>query len=459
MDETRSLRPLSLSAVLLVATLVGPARADRILLKDGSQVRGKAIVDAAHPDQYRVVAESGKTPVLLKLDRVLRIDPEPSILDEYAPKRTALGATPSSADEFALADWCDAHGLPDLANFHYEAIARRDPTFAPARERLGHTQRDGKWLTPDERKAAQGLTLYRGRWITPEEKERVDADSAATAEQANWNRQVSILRQSLGSDARGREAEGQLLAIRDPSATRAVARILGRDPEPGVRVLAARVLGRIPGPIASAALVARLLEEADDEVRRETMTELAGSPEANVVPKLILALKSKDLAVINRAAWALGNLKALAAIPKLIPVLVTTETRLIWEPSTPAANPGYGSIGPAPGYNSGYTGGGISIPVLTGPTVGPGVVAYGATSVPASSLGGFGGSNLSIGGGTVDRGPTPRYINVNHPNTEVRNALARLTGKDFGFDAASWRRWVATSFQPEPAPIRRVPQP
>jgi hypothetical protein len=44
-------------------------------------------------------------------------------------------------------------------------------------------------------------------------------------------------------------------------------------------------------------------------------------------------------------------------------------------------------------------------------------------------------------------------------NIEVLAALVKLTGKDFGYDAAAWRHWLKTSFQPDPDPVRRVPQP
>jgi hypothetical protein len=44
-------------------------------------------------------------------------------------------------------------------------------------------------------------------------------------------------------------------------------------------------------------------------------------------------------------------------------------------------------------------------------------------------------------------------------NTEVLAALVKLTGQDFGYNVNSWRRWLRTSFQPDPAPARSVPQP
>jgi hypothetical protein len=50
-------------------------------------------------------------------------------------------------------------------------------------------------------------------------------------------------------------------------------------------------------------------------------------------------------------------------------------------------------------------------------------------------------------------------VSYTFQNTEVLAALVKLTGQDFGYDGAAWRRWLRTSFQPEPVPAKRVPQP
>ena len=185
---------------------------------------------------------------------------------------------------------------------------RRDPSFAPGHRKLGHVEYDGKWLTPTELKLAQGYTLYKGRWITPEEKTERDSEATATAEQQSWMRRLEIIRQAITGtvESRARDAENQLLAIRETAAVKPMARVFGTDPNPSLRKLAARGLAGIPGPEASAALVARLLAESDDEVRGAMMAALSKSKETNVVPKLVQGLRSASLAVVNRAAWALG---------------------------------------------------------------------------------------------------------------------------------------------------------
>ena len=373
------------SVVLLGAAFSGEASADRIIVRSGSALKGKAILDEAHPDQYLVFGEKGKTPIVLKRERVVAIEPEPSVLDGYAERRKALRASNASGmtlakEEFDLGSWCDEHKLRDLASVHYEGSLKRDPSFGPAHLKLGHVEHDGRWLTPAELKSAQGYTLYKGKWLTPEEKEQRDAEASATAEQQSWVRRLAILKQAmLGSnEARSRDAEVQILAIREVAAIGPIVRTFGVDEDPTLRKLAARVLSSIPGPEASAALVGRLLAEPADDVRQSFMDYLARSKEPNIVPKLVQGLQSQSLAVINRAAWGLGNLNAVTTVPKLIPVLLSTEYHLVWEQQEGAGTSNFAGIAPTSGSHRGYAvGGGQSIPVLTGPVVGPGVVAYG----------------------------------------------------------------------------------
>jgi hypothetical protein len=70
------------------------------------------------------------------------------------------------------------------------------------------------------------------------------------------------------------------------------------------------------------------------------------------------------------------------------------------------------------------------------------------------------GSGFSVGGGLLSsRGPIPRIVTVSYRNVEVHDALAALTGEDFGYEIESWRRWMSRNFNPNPEPVRRVPQP
>ena len=58
-----------------------------------------------------------------------------------------------------------------------------------------------------------------------------------------------------------------------------------------------------------------------------------------------------------------------------------------------------------------------------------------------------------------NRGPVPRVVTFSYENVEVLGALNKLTGEDFGYDETAWRRWIKASFNPNPKPVRQVPQP
>ncbi len=448
---------VALTAGLLLAAGQGrEGRADRIVLRGGGQVRGKVLPDPAHPERVTVLPEKGRTTLTFDKPRVLEIVREPSALDDYVVKRDKVGASAESQYELGL--WCAEHKLSDLARKHYEEAVRYDKSFGPAHQKLGHVLYAGRWLTTDELREAQGLVKYKGKWITKEEKEQREERAAATAEQAGWVRRLGVLRQAVifGTEERRRDAETQLRAIRDPLAVTPLVYVFGEDVPP-LRTLLDSLLGSIPGPEAGRALVARLLYEMDDEVRKVTMEQVGLRPERDVSTQLVRALRSTNPAVVNRAAWALGNLHVVEAVPKLVGALFTTQYRVVMTSGGGSGGGGvrFGSVSPMASQGSLMAYNGSSAAYLIPPVMGQNAVAFGATSGPLIS-----GPSLSIGGApSGNRGSIPRLMPFTYRNVEVLNALIKLTGQDFGFDVDTWKRWVKTSFQPNPTPARRVPQP
>lgn len=387
------------------------ARADLISLRGGGQIRGKVVADPDHPDRVVVLTERGKTPLTFQKARIVHTVAEPSALDEYVILRAKAAMTAEAQYELGL--WCEQHTLSDLAALHYEAAVARDKTFAAAHRKLGHVPSGCRWLTADEVREAQGLVRYKGKWISQQERDRREVEAASAAEQASWARRIRLLRQAVvfGPEDRRREAESHLMEIRDPIAVDPLVRVLGNDASP-LRILLDHVLGLIPGPEAAAALVTRILGEADPDVRHVTLGELEQREEPNVIPALVRALRSNNPAVINRAAWTLSNLNVVSAVPRLIPALMTTQYRVV------ITNSGGSAPAPSP-------------------------ASYG---VPIATPSGI-------------RGPVPKIVPIIYQNVEVLAALIHLTGQNFGFDAVAWSRWVGTSFQADANPVRRVPQP
>ena len=213
--------------------------------------------------------------------------------------------------QYELGSWCEQNRLPDLAKLHYESALALDPEHEAAHKKLGHTKVEGSWLTRDDLSAAQGLVKYKGRWVTAEEKTKRDAADKLSAAQGSWLRRIRMLRQAIvnGPDDRRREAESQLMAIRDPDAVVPLVRVFGQDDAPR-RVLLALVLSTIGGPEATSALIERVLDEPDSEVRSITFEHLKQRDDAGIAGRFVRALGREDIKVINRAAWALGNLNS-----------------------------------------------------------------------------------------------------------------------------------------------------
>src|SRR4051812_34706808 len=121
-DGDRDARTAFPIGVLLVGWLClgstgGEAKADRITLRSGEQHKGKLIPDKAHPGQWLLLGEVGKTPMSLKKEQVVQVTPEKSALDEYVVLREK--DRPTADAEYQLGAWCEEHNLKDLAQVHY----------------------------------------------------------------------------------------------------------------------------------------------------------------------------------------------------------------------------------------------------------------------------------------------------------------------------------------------------
>ncbi len=442
-------------SLAVVAGAFAQARSDTIELRGGGEIQGKVISDPKKPDTVQVLLLKGRTPLTFQSKQILKVTPKASPLDEYLARKQQLSATAPA--EFELGLWCERNGLTDLARAHYEAAIAHDKMFEPARKKLGHVQRGSQWLSPDELRQGQGLVKYKGRWVTEEARAKSEESAQLSAAQATWVRRIKLLRQAMvvGSEDRRREAEAELMHIREVEAVHPLVKVLGNDAAP-LRSLLAHVLCAIPGKESSRALVDMLLAEPEDNVRNAILDRVRDRDEPAAIPQLVKALRSENVKVVNRAAWALGSLEVVTSVPALVAALVSTEERVIFpaDAENQAANPG-GYMVPGPvlmGLNR------STLAYLTPPVMAPGVVAYGGFTVPYLSqdqlTAGF-LSTLPPSG----RGPEPRVVTYTYQNVEVLGALIKLTGQDFGYDGSAWRRWVNRSFNPNPKDVRQIPQP
>jgi hypothetical protein len=422
-----------------------------ISLRGGGQIVGKVVPDPTDKDRVQVWMMAGRKPVSLKKAQILEVIPKSSPLDEYFRKRDKAAKTAQA--QYDLGAWCEQSKLNDLSRMHYEAALASDNSFAPAHKKLGHVYHNGSWVTRDDLRAAQGLVKYKGRWMTPDEMANRVEDEKLTAARASWQSRIKLMRQAIvnGPTDRRREAESQLMAIRDPDAIVPLLRVLGQE-EPPLRILLAEVLSVIPEPAATAALVKMILAEPTSNVRAVIFDKLKDRERPIVAKPLIRALNSSDITVINRAAWSLGNLGDAEVVPRLVPALLTTELHIVMVAPNMNPNPGplFGSAGVAPlAVNN------SAVALMTPPAVSQGAVAFGASVVPFYQVPG----RLSTPPGTQIPMPEPRVVPFTYRNVEVLAALVKLTGEDFGYDIELWRAWMSHKFNPNPKPSRRVPQP
>ncbi len=253
----------------------------------------------------------------------------------------------------------------------------------------------------EEFMAFRGLVRHDGRWRTPQEVWLLDQRSNAQAAQREWAAELERLRRDSDDPTRSSVAIESIREIDDPRAVPALTAAVANDPQFRSRNWYLEALARIGSSDAVTALVAIGLDHPDPETRIAAVEQLAVDRPPMATVGFLVALGGPDNARINRAAEALGRFGDLSVVLPLVGVLETEHV---------VVDPG--------------NGGGLS-----------------ATFTP-------GQGGLSAGGG-----PTQRRVRVR--NEAVLEALVRLTGMNFEWQADAWRAWVATTQNPEGFDPRR----
>ncbi len=240
--------------------------------------------------------------------------------------------------------------------------------------------------------------------------------------------------------------------IREPAAVGPLVRVLGRDEAP-FRILLDHVLGLIPGPEAAAALVNRLLAESATDVREGTLAELEPRTEPNIVPGFVRAAPFDQSPGCQPGGLGVVTTGAVAAVPKLVPALITTQYQMVMIPESTSPPRGRTRVGRGPDLHQRQLG---RLPDAAGGRAGERGLWGNVDPGDSGS-----GHRAQRGQRRTPREPNPSFkmLSYSYRNVEVYEALVKMTGQDFGYDIPSWQRWVTKSFRPEPAPARQVPQP
>ena len=401
-------------AAIVGAGMALPARGDILHLKSGGSVEGSIVERDGR--RYKVRTLVGT--VTIPADAVVRIEEKPSVLDEYVQRRDRTADTPAA--QFELAQWCEEQGLKAPRRTHLKRAIALDADYEPARKALGFVRVGGIWV--------EGRSVAEGAGAAGDEKKTPDADAAdrdsqkvVAAIQSRWSVRIrSIKRNKLqsGVDRLMRDGRAKIVEIRDPLAILPLVRVLG-DGNWACREALVSVLSHFPQDEATMHLAILALVDRDVGIRRQALVELKRRDDPRVIPQFRRALSTDNDEVIKQAAVGLGLLEATAAVPDLIDLLTARRDRMV-EVSTRS-------------YFGNY--------VITFDT--PTVISLGSVSHirhhPVLGL-------PALGTGLVFVNREYQLRNVTVFRTEVMEALKQITGQNFGFDAAEWRRWYEEQF-------------
>jgi hypothetical protein len=400
------------SATLVAVGIAGAvltANGDILHLTSGGSVEGTIVEQDGQTYKVRTIVGT----VTLPADAVDHIEKKPSILDEYVKLRAAAADTPAAQVE--LAKWCEEQGLKAGWRTHLKRAIELDPDCEPARVALGFVRVAGMWV--------DGRTVLE-RPENVEEKKKAgdgegvesDDEKVVAAIQAQWTVQIRAIKKNLLETSvdrlkqRGRE---RIVAIRDPLAILPLARLLSEG-NWACRDALVEVLSHFPLDEATLNLAVLALVDEDEAIRQRALAELKRRNDPRVIPQFRRALSSDNDQLIRRAAIGLGTLEAMSAVPELIDVLKAQRRKLV-EVSTRS-------------YFLDYP------VVFDSPTV----ISLGQVSqIQHAPMIGI----ASIGIGLVSVQHEYQMRDVIVFRTEVLEALRKITGEDFGFDAADWGRW------------------
>jgi hypothetical protein len=150
------------------------ALADDVFLANGGRISG--VVRQEHPV---VVIEVAGGTVGIPHSQVIAIERKRHLIHQYYDRRQELGPSPAAEELYVLATWAQEMRLGRFARQVAQEALGIDAEHRGARQLLGHVQRDGRWLTPEQARAADGEVWFRGRWRPIAERDRILASERA----------------------------------------------------------------------------------------------------------------------------------------------------------------------------------------------------------------------------------------------------------------------------------------
>jgi len=163
------------AALAILAAASGTALADEVVLRNGARFEGEVRESG---DSVVVIMDFGSI-TFRKID-VARIERGTSTLTEFDAKLAELKGEDLEG-KYRLALWARSKELGHRARKLFEEILVRNPDHDGARAALGYRKYDGRWMTDDEIKIAQGYIIFRGEWIRREIADSIQQEEARRA--------------------------------------------------------------------------------------------------------------------------------------------------------------------------------------------------------------------------------------------------------------------------------------
>jgi hypothetical protein len=415
----------------------GVVHADLFHLHSGNTIEGQLLEETE--TDYQIRTYIGE--VDLPKAEVERVAKQRSIFDDYDDRVAALDE--SARAHYELARWCDDHNLRNEYFHHLNAAIEIDPDFEPARKSLGFTKVGDLWVNADKILETQ------------RQRERAEARAARRAardeakrialQQNEWERRIrGIVQTELYSRDPELRQRGlaKLSAIDDPLALGPMFSVMTNTRREAVRAVLLDAIAAYANREAFGYLVVAALEDDDPQLRRRARAHLEDADQDLLTAVLRRALVEDEPLIERRAAEFAADIGALAAVPEMVSALFGQTRRTFVE--TESYRPAYVAlVASRPGIriiqNRGTSGadhGSLAFHPEHGYYYDP-YFSYGRSIY-------------------VERRRVTRTVTVYR--SEVRDALRRLTGVDYGFDTRGWLQWfqenhpeLATAQGPRPA--------
>lgn len=420
--HTRLCLPTGVAVTLILFTLVASLSADVIVLSSGGELRGEIVSDPSlrETSEIQIRTLTGSVVSVSRTD-VTTVKRRPIILEQYEVR---LRKAPDTlAGQWELAEWCSANQLRDRQQRHLRRVLDFDPEHAEARRLLGYKRIEDRWLTQDEFMSEHGFLKYKGQYRRSKDVEQLLQMEKESEAEKGWYRKVRHWSSLAGDGRATRQADGMtnLLAIRDPNAIPALARILAGDNRENARLLFVAVMVKINHERALPPLVNQSLYDDSFEVRQAAVAAIKKIGPEKALDAYLQALRDESNVTVNRAGYALGELTRQEDFPKVMPQLVNAIITVHrYKAVVPNLNQGP-SVS-----NRGklrVDGDDLALMWMTGQTP---IISSKRWELPPPGF------------------PQPiKVVNVptEQKNASVHSALKKLSGQEYPLNVIAWRDW------------------